>query len=178
MRIPPLAAALLLLGGCTTQPATTASDTLAGNPTIDTSDVRLLYSPERWSAVENRKYDGYVVMEGVPEADSSVKIQKVVEAIPDHGRDDMAMEFGSRLKAIPETSGTYFTPKIRVYAVFYTGALGSHSALVFTYQPPSSAFTKRGESHGDAYVTAYDPASWQLADGTLSIGENLTPDHR
>jgi hypothetical protein len=90
----------------------------------------------------------------------------------------MAMEFGSRLKAVPETSSTYFTPKIRVYAVFFTGPMGSHTALVFTYQPPSTAFTKRGEYHGDAYVTAYDPASWQLADGTVSIGENLSPDHR
>jgi hypothetical protein len=178
MRLLPLSAALAMLCGCATQNTGSAPDTLAGNPTIETGDLSPLYSAERWTTVENRRYDAYVVMEGVADTDSYVKVLKVLESIPDHSRDDMAREFAGRLKAEPDRTASYFTPKLRIYAVFYSGPLDSHAALLFAYQPPSPSSSSKGGHPGDPYVTAYDPASWQLADGHVSMGENLTPDHR
>jgi hypothetical protein len=177
MRLLPLAAALSMLCGCATKETESTSDTLAGNPTIETSDLRLLYSAERWATVENRRYDAYVVMDGVADFDSSVKIVKVLESIPDHSRDDMAREFAGRLRIQQDRTASFFTPKLRVYAVFYSGPANSHTALVFSYQAPSPSSSSRGGHPNDAYVTGYDPESWQLADGHVSMGENLTPDH-
>jgi hypothetical protein len=172
------AAAILLFAGCAAPAAGPESDTLAGSPTIETSDVRTLYSAAHWSAIESRTFDGYVVMQGVPESDSTVRIQKVLESVPDHSRDDMAMFFGSRLKAGTQSSGPVFTERIMVYAVFYTGPLGTRTALVFSYQPPDSIYTRSAGRHGEAYVTEYDPASWQLAEGTVSAGNSLSPDYQ
>ncbi|HEY5079440.1 MAG TPA: hypothetical protein VII43_06315, partial [Opitutaceae bacterium] len=118
MRIPFLAAIALLLCGCATQTAVTDSDTLSGNPTIETGDLRPLYSDERWSALENRRYEGYVVMEAVAEGDS-LRILKRIESIPDHTRDEMAMDFAGRMKVRRESPGTFFAQRKRVYAIFY-----------------------------------------------------------
>lgn len=176
-RICLLASVAFLVAGCASQTAVADSDTLAANPTIETGDLRPLYSAERWSSLENNKYEGYVVMEAVAEGDS-LRILKLTESIPDHSRDEMAMDFAGRMKVRPEAPGTFFSQRKRIYAVFYPTPQGSHTALVFSYQPPGDSSTKGAGYRGDAYVTGYEPSSWQLANGSVASGDDRVPDRK
>jgi len=178
MKLRHLAATMLVFSGCAAQPTTVGQDTLLSNPTIPTADLQSLYSDQRWSSVEHRRYDGYVLMQASAGDDSSVKIERVIESYPDHSRDSMAVAFGSRVKVDASRVGLYLAPSVRVYAVFYSGPLNSHTALVFPVLQASAIPTRTSGHWNSVYVTGFDPSNWQEANGGVSVGESLTPDQR
>ena len=167
---------LLALGGCGSVPKP-ESNTLATNKLLPTRDVSLLYSSARWLKIEHRPYVGYVILRATVSPNGAVHVLGVEQSYPDHALDGPAIHFASRVVMDPPKTGRWTDPPGTLYTVFYRSAGGALTALSFGTMAANGLPIQNGGYWCSVDLATFYPDDWRSANGSVALGESLTPDH-
>lgn len=101
------------------------------NPAIPWADIEAQLNPGQRGVLRNLQSTGYVILDGSINEDGTVKIRRVVQSHPDHGRDQLALAYAAKAVIQTKTSGSMIAPMAEIYVLFYGKVIEGDLALTF-----------------------------------------------
>jgi len=108
--------------------------TLGSNPRIPSGIIEGFFQQKDWDALMARRYEAYVVLQASAREDRSIRLGKLLEAVPDAGRELQARQLCQDILVSSVTVGSHGNAMVEVYVIFYDYGRGLREALIFAKQ--------------------------------------------
>jgi hypothetical protein len=155
------------------RPPVNTAWTLRDNPRLPTDSINRFYSYDKFAALRDRRYEGYVILEAEAITETKIRIDRVAEAFPDDSRVEIAKELAGKARSSARNVGSHLPPPIEVYVIFYRTSEQRIGALVYGEELPAAGAPSSNRASLFLYVVG-DTAT-ELAPNDLSTVKLQTP---